>query len=181
MGACSSIPLAGIYGSGTFMVVLLSLLSGAALAVEGLRLSIPGLNRYLVPRLRLLLKESEERRLTGATYVAVSALAAFLLFDKPVAVAAIFFLAVGDPAAALVGERVSGPRVFGKSPLGSLAFLGAALAIAGVLAAGGVVSFGVAVVAGAAVAALVELLPLGVDDNVAVPLVSGAAMTLMGA
>jgi dolichol kinase len=35
--------------------------------------------------------------------------------------------------------------------------------------------------AGAAIAALVELLPLGIDDNVAVPLVSGAVMTLMGA
>ena len=163
------------------MVVLLSLLSGAALAVEGLRLCMPGLNRRLLSHFRFLLKESEERRPTGATYIAVSALVAFLVFDQPVAVAAIFFLAVGDPAAALVGARVSGPRVFGKSPLGSLAFFGAALAIAGVLAAGGVVSFGVAVVAGAAIAALVELLPLGIDDNVAVPLVSGAVMTLMGA
>ena len=136
-GACSTIPLVGIYASGPLMVVLLSLLSGAALAVEGLRLWAPGLNRYLVSRFRFLLKESEERRITGATYIALSALVAFLVFDKPVAVAAMFFLALGDPAAALVGARVSGPRVFGKSPLGSLAFFGAALAISGVLAAGG--------------------------------------------
>lgn len=179
-GACSTIPLVGIYASGPLMVLLLSLLSGAALVVEGLRLWAPGLNRYLVSRFRFLLKESEERRITGATYIALSALVAFLVFDKPVAVAAMFFLALGDPAAALVGARVTGPRVFGKSPLGSLAFFGAALAISGVLAAGGVLPFGVAVVAGAAIAALVELLPLGVDDNVVVPLVSGAAMTLMG-
>ena len=180
MGACSSIPLVGIYGSDTFMVVLLSVLSGIALAVEGLRLAIPGVNQFLVPRLRLLLKESEGRRLTGATYIAVSALVAFLVFDKPVAVAAMFFLALGDPVAAVVGMRVPGPRVFEKSPFGSLAFFGAALAIVGVLAAGDVIPFGVAVVAGAAVAALVELVPLGIDDNVTVPLISGAAMTLVG-
>ena len=181
MGACGSIPLAAIYGSSLFMVVLLSALSGAALVVEGLRLLIPGLNRRLLARFRLLLKESEERRITGATYVVVAALAAFLLFDKPVAVAAVFFLAVGDPVAALVGTRIGGPRVFGKSPFGTLAFFGAALAVAGALAAGGVVSFGAAVVVGAAAAAVVEMLPLGVDDNVTVPLVGGAAMTLMGA
>ena len=180
MAAGSSIPLVGIYGSGAFMVVLLSVLSGLALAVEGLRLANPGLNQYLVPRLRLLLKESEGRRLTGATYIAVSALVAFLVFDKPVAVAALFFLALGDPAAALVGTRVVGPRIFEKSPFGTLAFFGAALAIAGVLAAGDIISFGVAVVAGAAVAAVVELVPLGIDDNVTVPLVSGVAMTLVG-
>lgn len=180
MVAGSSIPLVGIYGSGAFMVALLSVLSGLALAVEGLRLANPRLNQYLVPRLRLLLKESEGRRLTGATYIAVSALVAFLVFEKPVAVAVLFFLSLGDPAAALVGTRVSGPRIFDKSPFGTLAFFGVALAIAGVLAAGDVIPFGVAAVVGAALAAVVELVPLRIDDNITVPIVSGLAMTLVG-
>lgn len=158
----------------------MAVLSGLALLVEGARFKIPKLNRLLLVRLRPLLKETEDRKITGATYIALSALVAFLLFDKPVAITAMFFLSVGDPIAALVGRRLRGPRLLGKSPGGTLAFFAVAIAVAGVLSAGGVVSFGWALVAGAAVAAIVELVPLVLDDNVTIPLVSGAAMSLMG-
>ena len=180
MGACSSIPLVAIFASGGLMVVLMAVLSGLALSIEGARLRLPKLNRLLLAWLRPLLKETEDLKITGATYIALSSLAVFLLFDKPIAIAAIFFLSLGDPVAALVGKRLGGPRLFGKSPSGTLAFFGVAVAVAGVLSAGGVVSFGWALVAGAAVAAVVELVPLVLDDNLTIPLVSGAAMSLMG-
>ena len=180
MGACSSVPFIGIYASSYVMVALLATLSGVALVVEGTRLRSPAINRLLVAWLKPLLKETEGRRITGATYIALSALAAFLLFDKTVAIAALFFLAVGDPAAALVGSRVRGVRFFGKSPLGTLAFVAAAMAMAGILSAGGVVAFQWTLAVGAVVAALVEIVPSPVDDNVSIPLVSGAAMAWMG-
>ena len=180
MAACSSIPLVGIYASETFMVALLAALAGVALALEGARLMVPSLNRLLVRWLRHLLKESEGRRLTGATYIALSSLLVFLVFDKQVAVTAMFFLALGDPVAALVGSRAWGPRILGKSPWGTLGFVVASLAIAGVLAAGDVISFQSGVVVGAVVGAVVELVPLVVDDNVSVPLASGTAMALLG-
>lgn len=181
MGACSLIPLLAIFLGHTPLVVLLATLSGLSLLVETARFRLPNLNRLLVARLRFLLKQTEDRRITGATYIAVSALLAFLIFDKPVAITALFFLSLGDPIAALVGSRVGGYRVFGKSPWGSLAFMVVALAVAGVLSGAGVVSFHWALAAGAGVAAMVELVPLMVDDNLTIPLVAGAAMTLMGA
>ena len=180
MGACSVIPALGIFLSETAMVILLAVLSGLALMVETARLMFPKLNHLLVAWLRPLLKETEDRRITGATYIAVSALVAFLIFDKRVAFMALFFLALGDPVAALVGSRIGGYRVFGKSPWGALAFVVVALAMAGVLSAAGVVSFHWALAAGAGVAAVVELVPFFLDDNVTIPLVAGAAMTLMG-
>jgi len=174
----------GIFLDDVIMVVLLAVLSGLALLVETVRLRTPGLNRVLVRYLRPLLKESEDRRITGATYIAISALAVFLIFDKPIAITALFFLALGDPAAALLGSRMRGPRVMGKSPWGTLAFVVVAVAVAGVLSAAGVVSFHWGLAAGAAIAALVELAPLNripaLDDNVTIPLISGAAMTLIG-
>jgi dolichol kinase len=181
IGAGSSIPLAGIYASDTLMVVILSVLSALAVVVEAARFKLPGLNRVLLSRFRPLLKESESGRVTGATYLVIASLVAFLLFDRSVAVAALFFLTLGDPAAALVGSRARGIRVFGKSPWGTMAFIMVALAISGVLSAGGVISFQWAVVAGAAVAAVVELVPTMLDDNLTVPLIGGAAMTLLGA
>ena len=152
-------------------------LAGAALVVELTRFRLPGLNQVLVRWLKPLLKEAEDRRVTGASYIAVSALVCFLAFDKPIAITALFFLSIGDPAAAIVGSRMGGIRVFGKSPWGSLAFLAVSVAMVGVLSAAGVVSFHWGLAVGAAVAALVELTPSFLDDNLTVPLVGGAVMT----
>ncbi len=180
IGACSAIPLLGIFFNPTVMVALLATLSGLALLVEVSRLRVPGLNQVLVRWLRPILKETEDRRITGATYIAVSALVAFLVFDKPVAIVALFFLSLGDPVAALVGSRIGGVRFLGKSPVGTLAFLAVGVAVASLVSVAGVVPFHWALAAGAAVAAIVELAPSILDDNLTIPLVSGAAMTWMG-
>ena len=162
------------------MVALMSVLSGLALVLEGSRLKLPRVNRTLVAWLKPFLKDNEDHRPTGATYIALAALVAFLAFDKPVAITALFFLSLGDPVAALVGRRAPGFRVMGKSPWGTLAFFAVAVAVVGVLTAGDVVSFHWGLVAGAGVAALVELAPAALDDNLTIPLISGGAMTAMG-
>ena len=140
------------------------------------RFQVGWLNRQFLRWLAPLLKGDEGQHITGATYMVIAGLAAFLLFDAPVAVASLLFLSLGDPAAALVGRMTPGPRVFGKSPGGTGAFLVVSLAVVGVLAASGTVDYHWGLVVGAAVAALVELVPLPPDDNFTIPLVSGAAM-----
>ncbi|MCE2464154.1 MAG: hypothetical protein J4F46_09680, partial [Dehalococcoidia bacterium] len=165
MAACGAIPLLGIFVGSSVMVVLLATASGLALLVELARLRLPFLNMILVARFKPLLKDTEDRRITGATYIAISALACFLVFDESVAVVALFFLALGDPLAALVGSRMGGFRIFGKSPLGTLAFVAAAISLAAILSAVNVVSFHWGLVVGAVVAALVELAPSPLDDN----------------
>ena len=179
VGASSTIPLVAIPFSVGLMVVLLSVLSGLALVVEMARFKFPTVNKLIMVWLKPILKESEDRRVTGATYIAISALVAFLVFDEPVAIAALLFLSLGDPVAAIVGTRVRGFRVGNKSPLGTLAFFGVAAAVTGVLVAGDVVAFHWALIAGAAIAGTVELAPVPLDDNLTVPLVAGGAMQLM--
>ncbi len=179
VGAAGAIPLLAIFVSGDMMVFVLGSLVGPGVVLEMARLQLPGLNRWLVRWLRPLLKETESHSVTGATYVGVAALVAFFVFDKPVAIVALFFLALGDPAAALVGRRAGGYRIMGKSPWGSLAFFLVAMGVAGVLSGAGVVSFHWGLVVGAAVAALVELSPSFVDDNLTIPLISGGVMTLL--
>lgn len=162
------------------MVALTAALSGLAIVVEVARFRLPGLNRWAIRWLSPLLKTSERHAITGATYIALASLIAFLVFDKSVAIAALLFVSLGDPAAALVGSRVPGPRIAGKSPIGTLAFLIVGLATASVLMATDVLeehrwSVGL----GAGVAALVELVPLRIDDNLTIPLASGAVITLL--
>ncbi len=180
MGAGSTIPLLGLLFSHDFMVTLLGILVGVALLLELARFTLPSLNSILVLWLSPLLKGAEERKVTGATYMILAALLAFILFDRTVAVLALFFLSLGDPMAALVGGRVRRARIFGKSPLGSVAFFVVGLVTVAVLSVVSVVSFQWTLALGAGVAALVELLPLPMDDNVTVPLLSGGAMVLVG-
>ena len=174
--AGSSIPIAGIFAASAHMVIALAALSAAALALDLVRFRLGWLNRYFLRWLAPLLKGSEKSRITGATYLLIAALAVFWLFDSTIAVASLLFLSLGDPAAALVGRPMPGPRIWGKSPGGTAAFLAVSLAVVGVLAATGVIEYHWGLLVGAAVAALVELASLPPDDNLTVPLISGAAM-----
>ena len=119
--------------------------------------------------------------INGATWMCVSAAVCTLLFPEPIAAASLAMLMVGDGAAAVIGRRFGRTRYpfSEKSVEGSAAFF-----VTGLLAAlpfGAIPVPGVAVVVlavGALTAALVEALPVPINDNVRVPVVAGAAMLL---
>ena len=111
---------------------------------------------------------------TGATYILTSVVCTVALFAKPVAVAALAFIIVGDTFAAVVGRRFGRLRFGRKSVEGSLACLAGTVLVA-LLAPQ--LALPVALM-GAVVATVVEGLPLGIDDNISVPLVAGLAMSL---
>ncbi len=123
-----------------------------------------------------VLREREKRSLMGSTYFLFSALVSLLLFPKPIAVASLLILILSDTCAALVGKGVGRIRLGQKTLEGTLAFLISALVIvwlspqldrwAGVWGAIG--------------ATIVELLPMGLDDNLTIPLVAGGIMAFLG-
>ena len=129
-----------------------------------------------------LLRPHERRSLTGASYALAGAALCILLFHKPVALLALLYLMLGDPAAALFGERFGRTWVRARKSLeGALACFLVCLAVALVAPLWPMWPDvpGVSVwtrVVGSLVAALVELVPLGVDDNLSIPLLSGLAM-----
>jgi len=178
--AGSTIPLAGIFTPETVMVWALAALSAGGLGMDLARFRIGWLNRVFLGWLAPLLKSNEASRVTGATYMALAALAVFLVFERPVAVAALLFLSLGDPAAALAGRRMPGPRVFGKSPGGTAAFIAVSWAVVGALVATGVVEYHWGFMAGAVAAGLAELAPLPIDDNLTVPIAAAGVMYLTG-
>ncbi len=178
--AGSTIPLAGIFTPETVMVWALAALSAGGLGMDLARFRIGWLNRVFLGWLAPLLKSNEASRVTGATYMALAALAVFLVFERPVAVAALLFLSFGDPAAALAGRRMPGPRVFGKSPGGTAAFIAVSWAVVGALVATGVVEYHWGFMAGAVAAGLAELAPLPIDDNLTVPIAAAGVMYLTG-
>lgn len=178
--AGSTIPITAIFAPELFMLAATAALTAGGLGLDIARFRVEGLNRVFLRWLAPVLKADEGSRVTGATYMAMAALAVFLLFDRPVAVAALLFLSLGDPAAALVGRGMPGPRIVGKSPVGTAAFIAVSWAVVGVLVATGVVEYHWGLMAAAVAAGLAELAPLPVDDNLTVPITAGAVMYFFG-
>ena len=123
-----------------------------------------------------MIRNHEKADFTGATYILLTTCATVAMFPKPIAVAALAFIIIGDTLAALVGRRWGRHKWFGtKSIEGSLACLAGLVVVAHFtpnlpLAVG---------LIGAVVATLVEALPFHIDDNVTVPIISGLVMLLV--
>jgi len=117
---------------------------------------------------------------TGATYILLSVCLTVALYSKPVAIAALAFIIVGDTFAALVGRKFGRHKFRNKSFEGSLSCLLGTIIVAIVVASLNLnppLGLYVALF-GAVVATVVEALSFEIDDNVSVPILSGLAMTL---
>ena len=146
-------------------------------AMECLRLGWPPAGDWMAGHIPIL-REGERHRPTGSTYFVAGALFTFLVFDIDVAANAVLLLAVGDPVAAAVGSRWGRHRWRGKSLEGSLACLVAA-GVAGALLLPTHLGLSLPLIGLAAVAtALFELLPLPVNDNLRVPLLTAGVIAL---
>jgi len=187
MFAGSVIPLTALIWGKDLAIGLAVFASAVLVAVEVARLRSDTVNRWFVEWLGIFLKPNEERRVTAATYLAVAGLGSLLLFDVMVAGLALLYLALGDPVAAVVGGRFgrhrwlgvrgAGPRARrGKSLEGTGAFMVVALGLALLLWYKGAFALYWPAAIGALVAAVVEFLPLPVDDNLTVPFASGVVM-----
>ena len=178
--AGSTIPVAGIIAPDPEFLVGLTVVAAGAVLLDLSRFTIGPLNRLYMRWMDPLLKSDEEARMTGATHMLIAATVVFWLFGKEVGVPVMLFLSLGDPMAAIVGGRAPGPRLMGKSPVGTVAFAATGAAIAGVLVAVGAIEYHWGLWAGAGIAAIVELPGIPPDDNLTIPLIAGTAMWAMG-
>ena len=160
------------------MLLIVGVIAGIAIVVELLKWLYPPFSelffRFFKPVLR-----SHERKgaITGATYFIVSTLLCVIFFEKHLAIICIFFMVLGDTAAALVGKKWGRTKLIGKKSLeGSMACftICAICAMISLFWLNPIVGL-----VGALVATLAELLPLRIDDNLTVPLISGTVMHFM--
>jgi len=122
-------------------------------------------------------KLSEKERVSSITGFLLGVFIAFLFFEQKIAIAAVSFSIFGDMSAKIGGKLFGRKKIFNKSLEGSLAFFTATFVISYVLFLYAIVPFWLSL-AGGVVATIVELLPLHIDDNVSVPLLSGLVMHL---
>ncbi len=110
--------------------------------------------------------------INGATWVLLTATLLVVIFPVEVAACAMIMFMIGDAAAALVGRRFGKTHWFGTSKTveGSLAFLATAL---GILLLFDILPLPYSL-AVAIFAAALELIPLRINDNLYVPLLSAS-------
>lgn len=130
------------------------------------------------PLLAPMIRSHEEAGdFTGAFYILGSTCLTIALFSKPIAIAALAFIIVGDTFAALIGRKFGKHKFGRKSVEGSLGCLAGTLIVA--FAASLVLDLPLSVgIIGAVTATVAEALSFTIDDNVSVPLTSGLIMSL---
>ncbi|MGD0230206.1 MAG: hypothetical protein ABSC19_07595 [Syntrophorhabdales bacterium] len=154
----------------TALFVALSALVLAAL-IDTLRIT----GYISAPFLEALLKEKEMKGPSGTVFYLISCVVAILLFDKDIASASIFVLAICDPLSSIVGSKWGRIPLFGKSVEGTGVFLVSSLIVLACFRFGPS-----AFIPAAAAAAAAELFSSRfVDDNLTIPLVTALALTLL--
>ncbi|MCX7784717.1 MAG: hypothetical protein N2201_00570 [candidate division WOR-3 bacterium] len=148
--------------------------------IDYIRLHIGSIKKMFLLLFGQLLRRSELHSLTGGSYLLLASLVAILIFPDPgVYMAAISFLVIGDTVAALFGLRFGKTRLFRKTVAGTLACLVSCLLIAYILSRLPYKNLSLPVgIIGAFTATLVEALPVEVNDNVVIPILSGAVMQI---
>ena len=178
LGGTSLCPALALLLPKEIFLLILTIGTFFSLGLEYGRLIIsPSLNQRFISQFKVRVRPQENSQPLGSTYIFLSSLLLFLLFEKEIAVLAISFLAVGDPIAGIVGERFRGR---GKSLEGTVACFLACLLV-GIFLSKTILPIGIPlIVIGSLSAALVELLPLKINDNLTIPLLAATTMTAIG-
>ncbi|HEU4401065.1 MAG TPA: SEC59/DGK1/VTE5 family protein [Candidatus Polarisedimenticolia bacterium] len=165
------------------VLILLALFIGWMLYLERWRFRNPKVNRWLFEHFKGFTKEKEREKVSTTTFFLIAAALTILLFPRGVAIAALLFLTVGDPAAEIIGVNYGRVKILrGKTLEGTLAGAAACLLVGLPLLLFQGLGLDLRVLgAGAAAAALTELLPFPVDDNFTIPLGSGIVMVAVQA
>jgi dolichol kinase len=148
--------------------------------VETLRLKVPASKQLFMRFFGGIIREKENRRLSGAFYVTLGLFATMACFgDRPrVVTAGLLFLTLGDAVSPLVGMRV------GWVPFD---VMGVRRSVAGV-GAGFLVTLGIGLALGfpllasviaAAVFSVIDTVPVWPDDNLWIPIVGAATLAFL--
>lgn len=133
------------------------------------------IKRFMGMNFGFLLRPRERKSFSGATTILLAGLLVYSFYEVKVAAASMVIIVIGDIFAALIGRTFGRIRVFSKTLEGTIAFIiSTAIAVQFIPELSSRVAF-----IGCLTGAIIELLPLPIDDNITVPMVAGAFMQMV--
>ncbi len=186
----TGIALIGVYifsPKPLYAVWIVSALLILVVTFESLRLKTPEINSAIIRFFGAFMRQHEERSMSTTPHYLLSTVMAFALFPKDVAILSILFLACADPIASYVGISWGkfGPKLApNRSLFGTLAGLATCLIIGWIYWTSYATTLHtlnhclILTCIGALGGCLAELLPLEVDDNLTIPIISGFSLWL---
>ena len=163
---------------------MLALAIAIIVPLDFFRLRAEPLNRLLMGAFRPFLRDSEEKSLTGMTYLLCGVFLTIALFPREIATLSLFMLAFGDPSASLVGVRWGRDKLIGsKSLQGTLASFVVCTIVAAIFFFSREIMLprlALASVLAGLIGAIAELFPFGkLDDNFSFPLLSASLLWVL--
>jgi glycerol-3-phosphate acyltransferase PlsY len=162
-----------VYTSGVlFLLVLL---------FDMFRLQWKEFNLLIIKKLPIRFKKKEIKNFSGSPFFLGGVFLTLLFFKPQYAFGGIIYLSIGDLSAVTIGKNFGRIKIFNKTLEGTLAFFVATIIFMLLLKSFGLLDLNVlSIVIGAFVCAIVELLPINVDDNFTIPLVGAFVLKLLG-
>jgi len=166
-----------VTGEVFFPLMLATFFLTLLLAMEYERWRRPGVWEYIKGKGKGIFK-SKSGKLTGDTYFLISVFI-ILFFPKDICLAVLFFLVFGDAGSALIGTKYGRIKIFSAKTLEGLAGGLVFNLVIGLIIYPFLTLPVFLLITGAVVASLVEVLPLKVNDNLSVGVITVIAMTLV--
>jgi glycerol-3-phosphate acyltransferase PlsY len=159
-----------------FGLILIGIVSLFFIALDIFRFLHKRTNILLTEKTQVIFRKGEEKRFSSMTIFMISTFIIVLFFDIEIAVTALVFLVFGDMAGKIFGLAFGRHKIFEKTLEGTLAYIGIVIATGFILYTSLDIHI-LILIAGGIAAPLIELLPIGINDNFTVPIISGAVMT----
>ena len=167
------------------MGTMLLFLSLTAFLIEFLRFRHPFLNRQIIRKMGIFMRDTEVKNYSGFPFYSLGCASALLLFDENIAHLSLFFLIFLDPIAGCFGILFGKNKIFfEKSLQGFLAGLLVGFLITWIYCSfflGGSGSGRILVFSFCAglIGACAELFSFFWDDNLTIPFLSGLGLTMI--
>jgi len=166
------------------MVHALGTIACVLYVFEQIRISYPEKAQKFIPMTKFIMRAEEQLKESAMVPYAFAVLLTIITFPKPIALVAIFTLAIADPLSAIIGIKYGKRRIVShKSLEGSAAFfistLVVSLFVLGIYSGGlnGMVALISLLVA--FLASGFEMLPLKLDDNLTIPLFTASILWII--
>jgi len=165
-------------GSLFFSLIICSFLLTLLLSLEYERWKNPGVWDYVLRKYGRIFK-TPPGKLTGDTYFMLSTFIILLFFKKDIAIPSLFFLVFGDAGSGIVGSRYGRIKIFpGKTLEGFIGGFFFNLIVSVLIYKFLDLPFYI-LLSGVLISSFIEILPLKMDDNLTVGIITAFFMHLL--